>query len=214
MSLNSILPQESKMGINLAIVLSHRLSPPEIKTFAEHASVSPEMQRTALRLWDVMHVRWSNLDPIESFTKFRADEYLSDQRVSADWERHETPRFEWAGFSLYFGRNAVLGIHLEKLIGFVLNLDDCDLQTPLLDCIRALARELQSPMIIIGPDCFSNILKASEVADGSSLTNILNRAKRICGKQVSRIRDMANSDEELHLDQHCYYVESVTADEK
>ena len=199
------------MGIQLAIVFGHSLSPAGLTAFAEKASISPRMNRAASRLWDVMHVRWSNLDPIESFTQFKPDERWSERDISAEQEPHEKLCFEWAGFTLYFGRNAVFAIHLEKLIGFVLNIDD--LQAPLLACIRTLARELQSPMIIIGPDCFSDFQQAYEVADGSSLDDILDRAKRICGKHVSRIRDMADSDGELNLDSQCYYVEPVALDD-
>jgi hypothetical protein len=135
-------------------------------------------------------------------------EPLTVSEATEAWKRgHDVPSFEWAGFTLNFGAKAVGAVHIEKLVGFVL---DCDaLRSPLQTCAQALARELRSPEIVYGPDSFSPFQEALGVEDGSSLAEILSSAQRSFGLPVGTIREMAGDDGELNLDRRCYYVETI-----
>lgn len=127
--------------------------------------------------------------------------------VEVAWKHGELPRFHWAGFSLYFGQAAVRAVHIEKLAGFVLDVEG--LRNALGSCVHALARELHSPRIVYGPDSFSPFQEVLDVDKGRSLEEILSDAKRLCGAAAGSIRGMADENEELNLDLGCYFIETV-----
>jgi hypothetical protein len=195
------------MGINLAVVLGLSLGAAELLTFRDHASASPNMRRSAGQLWQVMRPRWANLGRSGDFAKFVAGERLSEDEILTAWGRGDTPSYQWAGFHLYFGRRAIEATHMEKLAGFVLDLDQ--LRDPLQACARALACELRSPFIVYGPDSASPFEQVLDVGAGSSLPELLSIARRKCGDPAPSIREMADAEEELRLDRNCYYVEIV-----
>lgn len=200
------------MGIDLAVVLGHSLGGAELLAFPERALASVRMQQAARQLWQVMRPRWPNLGQVEEFAMFVTSERLSEDELLAAWERGDTPSFEWAGFHLYFGRQAVEATHIEKLAGFVLDLDQ--LRGPLQACARALACELRSPSIVYGPDSSSPFEVALDVVACSSLPEILAIARRSCGAPARSIREMAGDDESPNLDRSCYYVEVVELGER
>ncbi|MEX0702316.1 MAG: hypothetical protein WD069_09495 [Planctomycetales bacterium] len=195
------------MGINLALVLGHSLGAAELLALREHASASPSMRRSAGQLWQVMRPRWANLHGLEEFAMFVAGGRLSEDEIQAAWARGDTPSYQWAGFHLYFGRRAIQATHMEKLAGFVLDLDQ--LRDPLQACAKVLACELRSPFIVYGPDSSSPFEEALEVGAGSSLPELLSIARRKCGDPAPSIREMADAEEDLRLDRNCYHVENI-----
>lgn len=198
------------VGVNLCVLLEHDLSARELLEFPSRASKSPAMALAARKLWDVMRSRWPNLGTLASFSELAANEPLSADDIEAAWRRGDTPSFSWAGYHLYFGRHAIEATHLEKLAGFVLDLDA--LREPLRDCARALAGELGSSQVVYGPDSASAFEVAADgFAAGSTLAEILQVAATHCGPAASSIQAMANADEELQLERGCYCVELVEA---
>jgi hypothetical protein len=196
------------MGINLAVVLGHSLQAADLLAFPERVLSSVRMQRSAERLWHVMRPRWPNLGLVSEFSTFLPRERLAVSDVMAAWEPgQDVPSFQWAGFNLYFGKRAVAAIHIEKLSGFVLDLDR--LRSPLQMCAQALARELRSSTIIYGPDSFSPFQEVLCVEEGVSVAEIVSNAKRRCGVPAGSIREMADEAEELSLYSRCYYVEAI-----
>ena len=123
------------------------------------------------------------------------------------WEGKDTFPFQWAGFNVRFGTRAVQAVHIEKLAGFVRDLNG--LRDPLRACAQALARELHSSKVVYGPDCFSPFGRVHGVEDGVSLDEILSDARQLCGEPVGSIREMADQDEDLNLDRRCYFVEPI-----
>ena len=201
------------MGINLALVLSHSLEAADLITLPERVLSSVRMRRSAEGLWQVMRPRWPGLGPVNEFSAFVPRERLSVSDVTASWTRGEdVPSFSWAGFHLYFGKRAVAAVHIEKLSGFVLDLDG--LRTPLQMCAQALASELRSPRIMYGPDSFSPFEGVLGVEDGVSLAEIFSNAKRRCGDAAGSIREMADEAEELNLDSRCYCVETIDLEDR
>lgn len=199
------------MGINLAIVLNHYLAPEDLVALPERVRQSAPMQNAAERLWDVMRPRWSNLGSLSEFAALVTAERLSVSEVAATWHRADLARCTWAGFSLHFGRQAVEGVHLEKLAGFVLDRER--LRVPLQQCAHALARELRSSAIAYGPDCFSPFQRARRADEGVALAEILATAQLECGGPAASIREMADDDEELKLDRQCYFVEEINRED-
>ena len=200
------------MGINLALVLSHSLDAVDVVGFPERVQSSVRMGRAAEQLWQVMRPRWDLGSAIE-FSTFMPEERLSVSDVTATWKRGDVPKFSWAGFRLYFGERAVAAFHIEKLAGFVLDLNG--LRSPLQMCAHALACELRSSEILYGPDNFSRFEKALGVEQGVSLAENLSAAKRECGVPAGSIREMADQNgEELNLDSSCYYVETIDLEER
>jgi hypothetical protein len=195
------------MGINLALVLGHSLGATELPSFRDRASASPSMRRSAGQLWRIMRPRWVNLERMEEFAMFMAGERLSEQGILAAWDRGDTPSYQWAGFHLYFGRRAIEATHMEKLAGFVLDLDQ--LRGPLQACAKALACELRSPYIVYGPDSASPFEQVFDVGASRSLPELLAIARGKCGEPAPSIREMANAEGELKLDRNCYHVEIV-----
>jgi len=201
------------MGINLALVLAHSLEAADLVAFPERAGSSIRLQRAAEQLWQVMSPRWPNLNPVNEFSTFLPDERLSASEVMAAWKQgKDLPSFWWAGFHLNFGEGAVAAIHVEKLAGFVLDLDG--LRSPLQECAHALASELRSPTLVYGPDSFSPFQTTLCIEDGRSLAAMLSEANRLCGPPAVTIREMADQAEELNLDRDCYFVEAVHCDEQ
>ena len=131
----------------------------------------------------------------------------------ASWTRGEdVPSFSWAGFHLSFGQRAVAAVHIEKLSGFVLDLDG--LRSPLQMCAQALASELRSPKIMYGPDSCSPFEDVLCVEDGVSLAEISSNARRRCGVPAGSIREMADEAEELYLDSRCYCVQTIDLEDQ
>ena len=162
--------------------------------------------------WGVMRSRWENLGSVDEFSRLVPEGCLTASEVEAAWKRGEPPSCQWAGFTLRVGHRAVAAVHLEKLAGFVLDLDG--LRRPLQTCAHALARELGSSAIVYGPDAFSSFqLVFDVVAECGSLTEVLAEAKRRCGESVGSVREMADEDAELHLDARCYCVERIEQDD-
>jgi hypothetical protein len=196
------------MGINLAVVLGHSLEASDIVTLPGRVLSSVRMRRSAEHLWQVMRPRWANLGPLSEFSALLSRERVSVSDVMAAWERGEdVPSFSWAGFNLRFGKRAVEAVHIEKLTGFVLDLDG--LRSPLQMCAQALAHELRSSKIMYGPDSFSPFQEVLNVEDGVSLAEMFSNAMHRCGVPAGSIREMANHAEELNLDSRCYCVEAI-----
>ena len=99
------------MGVNLTIILSHSLTAADLIALSERVRQSARMQNAAEQLWHVMRSRWSNLGPLSEFAELVADEGLSVSEVQAAWRVADVTRLRWAGFSLYFGEQAVEGAH-------------------------------------------------------------------------------------------------------
>lgn len=205
--------KDKHMGINLALVLSHSLEAADLVAFPERVLSSVRMRRAAEHLWQVMGPRWSNLGLVKEFSTFLPGERLSVSDIMAAWERGEdVPSFWWAGFHLNFGKRVVAAIHIEKLSGFVLDIDG--LRSPLHMCAQALAHELRSSKIVYGPDSCSPFQDALCVEEGVSLAEILSNAKRRCGVPAGTIREMADEAEERNLDSRCYCVETIDLEEQ
>jgi hypothetical protein len=204
------------MGIDLAVVLSHSLEAADLVAFPERVLSSIRMRHAAEQLWQVMQPRWPDLGTVTEFLSFQSEQQVSVSDVSTAWNRvdGDIPSFWWAGFHVCFGRHGVAAIHIEKLVGFVLDIDG--LRNPLRSCAQALAHELRSSRIVYGPDAFSPFQHAISVCleDGGSLTDALWDAERRCGVPVSTIREMADEAEELNLDSKCYCVETVDREEQ
>jgi hypothetical protein len=196
------------MGINLALILSHSMDAAGVAAFPARVQSSVLMRRAAERLWHVMRPRWSHLDAIDEFSTVLATEHLSASAVITAWDRKEdVPSFLWAGFHLYFGERAVAAIHLEKLAGFVLDLDE--LRSPLRGCAEALAVELRSSAIVYGPDSVSPFEEALWVEKGGSFEELIATARHRCGEPARDVRDMADDEQQLNLETKCYYVEAL-----
>ena len=196
------------MGINLALLMGHQLEARDLEALGSRLASSTAMRRAAEHLWRVMRPRWRNLGPLEEFAAIVADDHLDERQVEAAWDAGDTPSFAWAGFSLYIGRHAVEATHLEKLAGFVLDLDD--LRDPLRTCGRALAIALGSPAVLYGPDSASSFEMVSDgVREGRTLAELVHLAEVHCGPPADDIRSMADEDEQLRLAQRCYVADEL-----
>jgi hypothetical protein len=104
----------------------------------------------------------------------------------AFYERHRLVTYEWAGFRLHFGEHAAFGSHLEKLAGFVDDLDE--LRQPLRACARALARALGSPKIAYGPDSAGSFEYAFDaVGEACTFEDAIARVAVQCGPPAPTI---------------------------
>ncbi|MGQ0505183.1 MAG: hypothetical protein ACT4TC_07660 [Myxococcaceae bacterium] len=197
------------MSVDLSILVQHQLQADDLVLLPSRVKASAKMRQAAERLWGVMKERWKKLGLLDSFFAFTANENLAASELEAAWARGDTPSFEWAGFHIYAGRRAIHATHLEKLIGFVLDLDH--LRQPLRMCALALAQELGSSQVVFGPDSASPYELASEgFMEGRSLQEILQVAIQRCGPPAHDIRSMADENEQLVLEGSCYFVETVS----
>ena len=196
------------VGVNLSVIMGHQLEARDLRTLGIRLGSSTVMRGAAERLWTVMRPRWRKLGPLEAFAAVVANEQLDEGQVLEAWDVNDTPSFEWARLSLYVGRHALEATHLEKLAGFVLDLDD--LQGPLLACGRALAVALGSPAVMFGPDSASSFELVSDgVCEGRTLNDLLHLAQVHCGPAAHDIRSMAEENGEIRLEQGCYVTERV-----
>jgi hypothetical protein len=188
--------------------MGHELGARDLMTLGSRLTASTAMRRAAERLWLVMKPRWRKLSPVEVFATAVAEQALDERQTLRAWDMDDTPSLEWAGFSLYIGRHTLEATHLEKLAGFVLDLDD--LQGPLRACGRALAAALGSPAIMYGPDSASAFEFVSDgVSQGRTLDELLHLAEVHCGPPAEDIRSMADEHEALRLVQRCYVTERL-----
>lgn len=196
------------VGVNLSLIMGHDLGAGDLMTLSSRLTASTAMRRAAGRLWLVMKPRWRSLSPVEAFATAVAAQALDERQTLRAWDMNEAPSLEWAGFSLYIGRHSLEATHLEKLAGFVLDLDG--LQGPLRACGRALAAELGSPAVMYGPDSASAFELVSEgVRDGRTLDELLHLAEVQLGPPAEDIRSMADEHEALRLVQRCYVTERL-----
>jgi len=199
------------VGISLAIVLGHQLSADDVRGLPDRVFSCAPMREAAEALWTTMLPRWGNLGAVDEFRSLIPDQF-SAMNIEAAWEQtapgaEELVTFHWAGFRLVFGRRAIFAAHLEKLIGFVLNLDG--LREPLRACARALARQLRSPLVAYGPDSALPFERTFDsVIDGHSLDDVLVRAAELCGEPAQQIEGMMFDGRECR-EQHGYFVEVI-----
>lgn len=195
------------MGIKLAVGIAQSLKAADLASFPARVASSVQMRRAAEDLWPVLSSRWPNLEPVNEFASFVSTESLSSTDIEEAWKHGDLPRFVWAGFGLYFGRAAVRAVHIERLLGFVLDVHE--LREPLRLCVHALARELHSSQVVYGPDCASPFQAVLDAEQGRSLDEIVLDAKRRCGPAAASVRQLANEHEELNLEEGCYCLDAI-----